>query len=36
VMVGDVSALGSDSRCFCTWAGTISITNAGQATVSSG
>lgn len=33
VMIGKMAALNSTSKCMCSWAGVISITQAGQATV---
>ncbi len=36
VTVGGTPALTSSSTCMCTWGGSISITQAGQATVSAG
>ena len=36
VSVGGVPALTSDSTCMCAWGGTISITQAGQMTTSTG
>lgn len=34
VMIGNMPALTSTSRCMCTWGGSISITSPGQTTVS--